>query len=366
MPASRGNAKELAEHLLVPFHSSERPLLTLYMDVIAPAHGGPWPALFHFHGWHQDLTNQRERARLLATKGFCVLNLNLRGRCRTVGEPDANGWEIRDAVDALHAARRVFPQLCDESRPPRAFGASGGGGNVYALLGKCPDLLSAAVAWCGISNYAQWYEWNEAGNYRDEMEVWIARSPRDNPEAYASRSGVTVAANRMCPLSVYHGVDDDCVPVAQARAYAAAARKAPKGAPPLEYRELPATGHGIPDDPHLARAAEFLLTHDKPVHVPQLRDWVVAGFLKTHYFEAHWDHIGLVGNLDIDLRRRRMLLECPSSKAAQIRLAGPVRDMEIQPPVPKNSRVLSIRMEAGWSVIDLQTGGHPVSLRWSV
>ncbi|MCW8133952.1 MAG: prolyl oligopeptidase family serine peptidase, partial [Planctomycetota bacterium] len=266
----------------------------------------------------------------------------------------------------LQTARRHFPQLCDEGRPPRAFGASGGGGNVYALAGKCPDLLSAAVAWCGVADYKMWYDWNEAGNYRDEMERWIAKNPREFPEAYRSRSGVTVASNRICPLQVLHGIDDDCVPVAQARAYAAAARKAPKGAPPLDYRELPATSHDIPDDPHLARAAEFLKEHDAFVHVPQRRNWAVAGFLKTHYFEAHWDHVGLVGNLDIDLRRRRMTLECPSSKAAQVRLAGPAKDLDIQPPTHKSCRVISARMEAGWTIIDLQTHGQPLCLRWSV
>ncbi|MBI3829697.1 MAG: prolyl oligopeptidase family serine peptidase [Planctomycetes bacterium] len=366
MPSARGNAKELAEHLLVPFVSSERPLLTLFMDVFAPAHGGPWPPLFMFHGWHQDLTHQRERSRLLAARGFCALNLNLRGRCATVGTPDANGWEVRDAVDALQSARRNFPQLCDEGLPPRAFGASGGGGNVYALAGKCPDLLSAAVAWCGVADYTMWYDWNEAGNYRDEMERWIGKNPRDCAEAYQSRSGVTVAANRICPLNVLHGIDDDCVPIAQARAYAAAARKAPKGAPPLEYRELPNTGHGIPDEHNLAKAAEFLHCNGAAVHVPQRRNWVVAGFLKTHYFEVQWDHVSLVGHMDIDLRRRRITLECPSSKAAQVRLAGPVKEVEIQPPSPKACRVISVRMESGWSVIDLQTHGQPVGLRWSV
>ena len=187
MPKLRGVPKELAEHLLVPFSSGERPLLTLFMDLFAPAHGGPWPPLFLFHGWHQDLTSQRERARYFALRGFCVLNLNLRGRLNTVGEPDANGWEIRDPIDALHVARLRYPQLCSETLPPRAFGASGGGGNVYALVGKCPDLLSAAVAWCGVSNYASWFEWNEGGNYRDEMARWIGRDPREVPEAYASR-----------------------------------------------------------------------------------------------------------------------------------------------------------------------------------
>ena len=34
--------------------------------------------------------------------------------------------------------------------------------------------------------------------------------------------------------------------------------------------------------------------------------------------------------------------------------------------VPKACRVLSARMEAGWTVIDLQTHGQPLCLRWSI
>jgi acetyl esterase/lipase len=355
--------KELAEHLMKAFSSSERPLVTLYMDVFAPAHGGPWPPLLHFHGWHGDLTVQRDRARALAAMGWCVLNLNLRGRCGTVGEPDANGWELRDAVDALQAARRDFPQLCSESLPARAFGASGGGGNVYALLGKCPDLLSAAAVWCGISDYARWFEWNEAGNYRDEMQRWIAPNPREFPEAYQSRSGLTVAHNRICPLLVMHGQDDDSVPVGQARAYAEAQKK---DAPPFQYRELAGVGHGIPGDPYLAEVSEFLLRHAKPVYVPPMGRYVVAGFLRTHYFEVHWDHRGLVGNLEVDLRRRRVHLECQSTQAAQVRLAGPVRVAELLVPTPRNCRLLSVRQEAGWSIVDLQLHGQRCGLRWKV
>jgi len=359
-----GRAKELAEHLLVPFASSERPLVTLFMDVIAPAHGGPWPAVLIFHGWHQDLSSQRERARAFASKGFCALNLNLRGRAGTTGEPDANGWEIRDAWDALFAARHSFPQLCSETHAPHAFGASGGGGNVYALLGKSPDLCASAVAWCGISDYARWFEWNEAGNYRDEMEKWIAPSPRTNPEAFASRSGVTVARNRLAPLRIVHGIEDDCVPVEHARAYHGA--PPPPGEPALlEYAELPGVGHDIPEA-ELERAAAFFAAHPHPVYVPQHGNWCVAGFLKTHYFEARWDHIGRVGSLDIDLRRRRLRLECPHAGAAQVRLAGPVRKAELVEPLPKAARILALRQDHGWSVLDIRLDGQPACLRWTV
>jgi alpha-beta hydrolase superfamily lysophospholipase len=364
MSESRGIVPELAEHILTPYRSTERPLTTLYMDVFAPAHGGPWPALLHFHGWHQDLVHARPRARLLASRGFCVLNLNLRGRCGTVGQPDANGWELRDACDALAAARAQFPQLCSESLAPRAFGASGGGGNVYALIGKCPDLVASAVVWCGISDYARWFETDKKGDYRDEMAVWIAPSPEVNAEAYRSRAGLTVAPNRICPLKVIHGRGDDCVPIEQAWAYRDA--QAPGGDGPVwAFSELPGVGHAIPDDPYLDESCEFLLRHYQPLYIPQLGKWVVAGFLKTHYFEVLWEHLDRVGQVDVDLRRRRMLLECPRSGAAQVRLAGPIKDAEITEP-KRGQRILSLRSESGWTVLDLHTHGEPFALRWKV
>ncbi len=366
MTGSGNIPKELAEHRFVPYVSSERPLITLYMDVVSPARGGPWPPLLLFHGWHQDLTAQRDRASALAAHGFCVLNLNLRGRYGTVGRPDANGWEIRDAVDAVDAARRNFPQLCAGTLPPRAFGGSGGGGNVLALVGKCPDFLASAVAWCGISDYAAWWEWNEQGNYRDEMEPWIGGTPQDNREGYASRSGITVAPNRMCPLLVLHGKEDECVPVLHAKQYRDVVQQQVGETPLFECRELEDTPHKIPDEPHLDDSCAFLLEHSKPVYVPQRGRWIVAGFLKTHYFEAQWDHIGLVGTLDLDLRRRRLYLECPSTTAAQIRLAGPVSEPELLSPIAPRCRILSLRQEAGWSVIDLQLHGQKLGMRWKV
>ncbi|GMV79825.1 MAG: hypothetical protein AMXMBFR7_10090 [Planctomycetota bacterium] len=368
MSSTRVPGKELAEHLMAPYASSERPLNTLFMDVLAPAHGGPWPALLLFHGWHQNLLHTRGRARAFAQRGFCVLNLNLRGRGGTAGSPDANGWELRDAVDALYAARHSFPQLCSDGLPPRAFGASGGGGNVYALLGKCPDLLAAAVVWCGISDYARWFAWNERGNYRDEMEHWIAPNPRDHAEAYQSRAGLTVAPNRSCPLQVYHGTADDCVPVEHARVYAELQKSlgghGDDPLPPFEFKELPKVGHDIPETPYLEQAAEFLHAHAKPVYVPQRGRWVVAGFLKTHYFEVTWDHVGLVGSVDIDLRRRRLFLESSSSIAAQVRLAGPAKEVALLDPYPEGCRILCVREERGWTVIDLQLNKQPLGLRW--
>lgn len=365
--AQPGISKELAEHLMVPYASGERPLITLYMDVIAPAHGGPWPAVLVFHGWHQNLTHAREKARYLAARGFCALNLNLRGRCDTVGEPDANGWELRDAFDALRFARHGFPQLCAQTLPPRAFGASGGGGNVYALIGKCPDLLSAAVVFCGVSDYAAWYEGDKAGEFRDEMDVWIGRGTKLHEEAYRARAGLTVAPNRACPLCVFHGAKDDRVPVEHARRYAAAQKKDARKSrdlPFFQYHELPGAGHDIPNEPHLAKAVDFLRRHDEPVYVPPRGRWVVAGFLKTHFFEVRWDHVGLVGHLDLDQRRRRLHLDCPSSNAAQVRLAGSIKHPELQAPVPRGCRVLSQRQEAGWTILDLQLHGQPVAVRW--
>lgn len=358
--------RELAIHQLIPYVSSERPLITLFMDLVAPAHGGPWPPVLLFHGLTQDLTSQRRRASCLASHGFCVLNMNLRGRGGTVGEPDANGWEIRDAMDALAAARRVYPQLCSAVEPPRAFGASGGGANVYALLGKCPDFLASAAVWCGVSDYAKWWEWNEKGNYRQKMRPWIGGTPKDNPEGYQSRSGVVVAPNRACPLRLVHGELDESVPVDQSREYVKADEARQAGVEAVDYQELKEIGHLIPEEPHLAEACEFLSKNGKAIYIPQRGRWVVAGYLKTNYFELRWDHVGLVGTLDVDLRRRRLYLECPSTTAAQLRLAGPVKEPELVFPVPKKCRILCVRQEAGWTVLDLQTHGRPLSLRWTV
>lgn len=43
---------------------------------------------------------------------------------------------------------------------------------------------------CGITDYAVWYEQDEIGEFRDELDIWIGCSPDDDAMAYRSRSGL--------------------------------------------------------------------------------------------------------------------------------------------------------------------------------
>jgi hypothetical protein len=154
------------------------------------------------------------------------------------------------------------------------------------------------------------------------------------------------------------------VPIEQGQGYAHATRLLGAHAALLKFTALEGVGHEIPEEPHLADSCEFLLQHAKPVYIPQRGHWFVAGYLKSHYFEIFWDHVGLVGEVEVDLRRRKLNLKCPSSGAAQVRLAGHVTEPRLSSPDAKGCRILATRHEAGWTIIDLQMHGQSVGLRW--
>ena len=77
-------------------------------------------------------------------------------------------------------------------------------------------------------DYAAWYEEDQVGEFRDELEVWIGGDPGSRQEAYASRSGITLVENLLTPLLIVHGTGDLRVPVEQADQYMRRAARAGK------------------------------------------------------------------------------------------------------------------------------------------
>ena len=130
-------------------------------------------------------------------------------------------------MDALDYARATWPQAVQPGSGLYVVGGSGGGGNTLALVGKAPDLFTAAATWAGMSDYALWYQDDTRGHYRDEMEAkgWIGGTPKSNPDGYFSRGGINVIDNVLTSLLVIHGTKDGSVRVHHAERYEQAAKK---------------------------------------------------------------------------------------------------------------------------------------------
>ncbi len=295
--------------------------------------------LVNMHGWHGGVKKPHadDVPDPLARNHFVIVP-EMRGRGDATGQPDCNGWELQDVIDAVDFARRHYRDRIASPELVFLSGGSGGGGNVFALVGKFPDTFAAARAYYGISDYALWHTFDRKGEFRDELEgidgkdpkgrpPWIGGSPATNPEAYRSRGGLTTVGNLLTPTLVFHGSDDARVPVLHARLWVGAAHGAGRGAL-VAYHEQAGVGdhrhNGNETREQLAfrnRAGEeFLRTHRTPPVLPERGSLVVAGYVKTSRFEVVLDSIDRVGRVDYDLPAGRFDVFAATARTATVRV----------------------------------------------
>ena len=272
----------------------------------------PGPILLMSHGWHESVTRPRPDTPN-PYPGFLTVQVDMRGRAYSSGEPDANGLELYDFLDALAFVRKNYADYISDPEEVHFLGESGGGGNALAIAGRFPDLFASVVAEYGMSDYAAWYRGDKVGEFRDEMDIWIGASPDEKPEAYAARSGITALPNLLSPLYIAHGETDLRVPSSHSRNYAAAAAMLRK---PVQYMEL----KGVGDRAHLGNITseqqakldafvdEALHAHHQAPALPENGLLVVPGYVHTRHFEVMLDSIDHVGLVAYDLKQKKAIL----------------------------------------------------------
>jgi len=287
------------------------------------------------HGWHGDAKHggHPDDVKTVEDAGWFVIEPDMRGRGDSTGKPDANGWELQDAVDAVLFAQREYASSVATPESVYLTGGSGGGGNVLGLLGKFPDFFCTAVCEAGLSDYGLWYEHDAVGEFRDELEGkgWIGGSPATNAEAYASRGGLTTVENLLTPLAMTHGELDTRCPVEQARRYIDKARLLGKSRL-IDYFEMKGVaatgGHfgGITAEQEARRRAlvdRQLAPPRKPLLVPSCGRMAVAGYLRTKAFTVDFDSADRVGAIDYDLGNNRFKITARSARDAVLRIRRP-------------------------------------------
>lgn len=110
---------------------------------------------------------------------YLRLQIDMRGRAFSDGAADCNGLELYDIIDACEYAKKHYSKYIIDPEVVYFEAGSGGGGNCYAVISKFPDYFAAATAMCGISDYGMWYDNDRTGEFRDEMDIWIASKSRD-------------------------------------------------------------------------------------------------------------------------------------------------------------------------------------------
>jgi len=269
----------------------------------------PSPILLFSHGWHQSVTPPTKETGN-PYPGFLSVQVDMRGRKYSTGHPDCNGLELYDIYDACLYIVEHYKEYISDPDQVYYSGGSGGGGNGFSIIGKFPDLFCSADISCGISDYAEWYENDEVGEFRDEMIVWIGCEPQQNREVYQSRSGITTVGNILTPAYIVHGETDIRVPVIHSRKFVEKAKKLKKQVTYLELENVGTRNHWGRITPEQEKQREkirkqALQSHPVP-ELPQKGELIVAGYVVTKHFSVFMDSIDSVGKIKYNLKKREI------------------------------------------------------------
>ena len=155
----------------------------------------PVPLVVTFHTWGGDYKQVSHFGGVLdhARKvGWAMVGPNARGPNWT---PPACGSDlvVSDVLDAVEYAKSHAK--IDTSRI-YMIGGSGGGHLTLLMAGRAPEVFAGAVAFCPITDLAQW--WRERGApgahaaaYAQNIVASCGGTPAEKPEEYANRSPMT-------------------------------------------------------------------------------------------------------------------------------------------------------------------------------
>ena len=200
--------------------------------MILEIHGGPFAA----YGPHFSTDNQ-----LYAAAGYAVLSVNPRGST-SYGADFANkihhaypGHDYDDLMSAVYAA--IAQGVAD---PDRLFVTGGSGGGVLTawIVGKTNRFKAAAtqkpvIDWASFALTAD--------NPTFFSRYWFGKYPWEDPQAFWSRSPLSLVANVKTPTLVVVGSEDYRTPVSEAEQYYSALQLL---GVPTALVKVPGAGHG--------------------------------------------------------------------------------------------------------------------------
>ncbi|MFN8530045.1 MAG: S9 family peptidase [Anaerolineae bacterium] len=203
--------------------------------LIVLVHGGPTS---------QQRTNFQAEVQFFATRGFAVLTPNHRGSTgygRAYMLKHRGMWGVYDVEDSARGATALAGKGLADPTKFVIMGGSAGGYTVLQSLVTMPGFYKAGVCAYGISNQftlsLDGGDWKFESRYNDSM---IGVLP-DDADRFRERSPLFHAEKIIDPVIIFHGEEDEAVPIAQSNAIAASLRA--RGVP-HEYHTYPGEGHG--------------------------------------------------------------------------------------------------------------------------
>ena len=268
----------------------------LYAFVAYPHLERPLPLVVVMHGYSQGadrMTVAGVVRRFARRCGVIAASLDLRGRGGSAGRRDSSGLETSDIRAACEFLTAYFGYRLDQENLA-ILGYSGGGGNVFSAVVKCPDLFRSAFSFFGVSDYGYWFDHGAEERHRAQLIEDVGGPPSEFPERYAARNALLgVANNRHTDIHLFWDAEEKVCPPYFNLAYAERARSQGfdnvilhESRPGERLRWL----HGYPEErPDLVAVERFIADALEDPHVPLvLLDPVgrltVVGYLITKPF----------------------------------------------------------------------------------
>ncbi|WP_417386305.1 alpha/beta hydrolase family protein [Gimesia sp.] len=179
----------------------------------ATAKTTPTPLFVFLHSWSGNYKqNNAKWLQEAEQRGWIYLHPDFRGVNQ---QPEACGSRLarQDILDAIDYVIKHYD--VDQSRIYLA-GSSGGGHMTMLMAGHHPDRFSAASAWVGISDLAEWYRFHLKDGVPQNYARMILKSLTDKPGTsdeidaeYRDRSPLFWIGNATeLPLDLNAGVTD--------------------------------------------------------------------------------------------------------------------------------------------------------------
>lgn len=288
----------------VEYQSSVDATGPLVADVAFEPDGKSKPVVLLMPGYTDSRVRLSEDIVEWGSRGIFAITPDMRGLGDSSGEFDSGGLDVHDAVDAIGAVAKLWPDEIDTTNCSAA-GYSGGGGNVFSMAVRFPDTFKVIAPFFGISDYGAWYR-SRREAYGAIMDSAIG-PPDEFPECYEARNATAAAGNNAVSyIHVFWDIEEEsCPPFLNERfieAYRAAghSRVFPHISNPGDAIRW---HHGYPSQfPELREANDMILAdvfrQENRPSLPERGELTVPGYLVTRHFSV-WVEDGLRGRVKI-------------------------------------------------------------------
>jgi len=205
--------------------------------LIVHPHGGPYDSAgLEFNGRYSHSNCQ-----IFASEGYAVLMPNFRGSSGYGGEfamADQGDWGGKDFTDIMKGVDKVIEMGIADGDRLAIMGASYGGFMSFWAVTQT-NRFKLAVAGCGITDWISQYGIMDDPNM---VEFGLKGKPWETGEIYEKFSPIHYVENVKTPLLIWHGENDQRVPISQSYMFYRFMKKLGKN---VEFVIYPGEGHGV-------------------------------------------------------------------------------------------------------------------------